>query len=349
MAKVYEMLWDCPYCDTKKLLGKTHRFCPTCGAPQDPTLRYFPGDADKVAVEDHIFTGADRVCGACRTPNSANSVHCVQCGADLNTAKVAGLRQDIVTGEGQGFQGETVAAARAELQREREARHAAVDAQAKPAGRSIWFKLGVGLAALVVLVAVALFWEKPSRVEVIGHTWERNIEVEVFGPVRDSAWCDGMPGDAYQVSRSREVRSHRNIPDGQECSTRRTDRGDGTYSESQECRTKYRSEPVYDTRCTYTVDRWHTGRTERSSGRSLTPEPSWPPLTLKAGTCKGCEREGARHSSYVVQLVDGEASENFDCDLPEAQWKGMGVGSTWIVEVGVLTGHADCDTLKAPK
>lgn len=347
MSKVYEMLWDCPYCDTKKLLGKTHRFCPTCGAPQDPNLRYFPSDADKVAVEDHVFTGADRLCGNCRTPNSAKSAHCVQCGAGLDAAKEVGLREDIVTGEGQGFGGETVAAAKAELQKEREARHAAVDAQAKPPGKSLWFKVGIGLAALVVLVLVAIFWEKPRGVEVVGHTWERSIEVEVFGPVRDNAWCDAMPGDAYNVSRSREVRSHRQIPDGQECSTRRKDRGDGTYSESRECTTKYRSEPVYDTKCTYTVDRWHTGRTERKSGNNLSPEPVWPVLTLKTGTCNGCEREGAKHQSYIVKLTDRAEAEDFECELPQPQWQSMGVGSTWKVDVGVITGHADCDTLKA--
>ena len=53
--KRYEMLWDCPRCETPKLLGLSHRNGPTCGAPQDPTKRYFPKDEDKVAVEDHPF------------------------------------------------------------------------------------------------------------------------------------------------------------------------------------------------------------------------------------------------------------------------------------------------------
>ena len=40
----YQMLWDCSYCDSKKLLGITHRHCPGCGAPQDPSKRYYPKD-----------------------------------------------------------------------------------------------------------------------------------------------------------------------------------------------------------------------------------------------------------------------------------------------------------------
>jgi len=37
--KTYEMLWDCRYCGTKKLLGKTHRHCLECGGAKDATLQ----------------------------------------------------------------------------------------------------------------------------------------------------------------------------------------------------------------------------------------------------------------------------------------------------------------------
>jgi len=55
------MLWDCEFCGTKKLLGKTHRFCPNCGAQQDPKARYFPSDEEKVAVKDHVYVGVDKI------------------------------------------------------------------------------------------------------------------------------------------------------------------------------------------------------------------------------------------------------------------------------------------------
>jgi hypothetical protein len=80
---VYEMLWDCAYCGTRKLLGKTHRFCPGCGAPQDPTRRYFPSDEDKVLVENHEYVGADRLCGACGSAMGARAAHCTQCGSPM--------------------------------------------------------------------------------------------------------------------------------------------------------------------------------------------------------------------------------------------------------------------------
>ncbi len=58
---VYEMLWDCRHCGSKKLLGLTHRHRPQCGAPQNPSERYFPSEDEKVAVQNHVYYGADRL------------------------------------------------------------------------------------------------------------------------------------------------------------------------------------------------------------------------------------------------------------------------------------------------
>src|SRR4051812_38974182 len=74
------MLWDCSSCGTKKLLGKTHRRCPNCGAPQDPSKRYFPAPGEEVAADGHVFVGADWVCAACTTPNSKAAQFCGNCG-----------------------------------------------------------------------------------------------------------------------------------------------------------------------------------------------------------------------------------------------------------------------------
>lgn len=95
-SKTYEMLWDCRFCGTSGLLGLTHRFCPSCGAPQDPETRYFPDDDHKVAVEDHVYAGADRRCPACTTPNSAKSEFCGSRGGPLTDAAAVKAQQDQV-------------------------------------------------------------------------------------------------------------------------------------------------------------------------------------------------------------------------------------------------------------
>src|SRR5262245_30977710 len=100
---VYEMLWDCKYCSHKKLLGLTHRFCASCGAPQDPNARYFPPDNEKVAVKDHPFVGADVHCPACRQPMSRSAKCCTNCGSPIDQGAQVALKADVVVPGPQGF------------------------------------------------------------------------------------------------------------------------------------------------------------------------------------------------------------------------------------------------------
>lgn len=337
----YQMLWDCPACGTAGLLGLDHRYCPSCGSPQDPTRRYFPTEAQKVRVEDHPYHGADRACPACETPNAAIAAHCVSCGSPMDAAKAVGLRAERAAGAEDSAQ-----AARAE----HEARQAAAREQARaqaaprPSGRG-WLFLAVGGGLLVVALACALFagerfGARTATVTVTGHAWERTIVVEALKPVSESAWRDQVPAGARGVSCSRAQRDTRRIPDGQDCVTKRVDRGDGTFSEVQDCTTRYREEPVWDERCTYVVDRWVVDRTLKAEGAAQSPAPAWPSAPAATST----SRPGARAETYTVTLALPEG-ETARCELPEARWAAMAVGSRWTGTLGGLTGRLDCDSL----
>src|SRR5690606_36771356 len=109
------------------------------------------------------------------------------------------------------------------------------------------------------------------------------------------------------ITQRREQRDTRQVPDGEECTTRRVDNGDGTCSERRTCRTVYRSEPIYDQRCYFTVDRWGYERSVTTSGASLNEAPFWPQACLaRTGSCIGCEREGERVEEYHVILHSAE-------------------------------------------
>src|SRR5688572_20468405 len=110
----YQMLWDCKYCATKKLLGVTHKFCASCGAAQDANARYVPSDEEAIAVEDHEYTGADKKCGNCQTPNAAKAEFCTQCGSPMKDAKTVALRSEQVAGAG-GFGADSKAGAKADF------------------------------------------------------------------------------------------------------------------------------------------------------------------------------------------------------------------------------------------
>ena len=349
----YEMLWDCSSCGTAKLLGKTHRRCPNCGAAQDAKKRYFPAAGEEVAVEGHVFVGIDWACGACQTPNSRAAAFCVNCGHPREGNADVALVGEGVAGDAPATPG---ASTTEDEPRPTPAfRLAAETGEAeapapRPPGvlRRNLGRIILGLfGSLVAFFAVAILWKEKVEVVVERHSWVREIDVERMAARPDSAWCDSMPGDAYRVSRSREQRSTRQIADGQECHDARRDNGDGTFSTSRECSTRYRSEPVYDDRCHFTINRWGLERTARNTGAGLNPEPSWPLAPTGGGSCMGCERQGARRETLEVALR-GRADRNktWKCVIDNHRWRMLGDGELRGIEVRVLTGGAVCDTLQ---
>jgi Zn-finger nucleic acid-binding protein/ribosomal protein L40E len=314
---VYEMLWDCAYCDAKKLLGASNRHCPNCGAAQDASRRYFPAEGEAVA-SNHEFDGADKTCASCQTPNGAKAHHCRQCGAPLDGAHVVGTVADQST------------------------RRAAVVAPKKRG--PLFAVLGAISAATCGVCGFSVFWTKDVNVTVASHSWERSIDVESLRAVNESAWCDSMPVGAFSVSRHRAQRETRRVADGEMCHTRNVDRGNGTFEQRRECEPKYREEPVYDDRCDYSIDRWVVSRSPTARGQGLLPAPTWPALSLREGSCRGCERMGARHETYNVSIRGPDGTE-WQCDVDERKWKSLEEGSQRQVKVGVLTGGARCSSL----
>lgn len=338
-APAYEMLWDCRQCGSEGLLGLTHRYCPGCGAPQDPAWRYFPKDEDKVAIADHKFTGIDKVCPACDTPNGARSGFCMSCGGPLDGAKVVQQQSAVAAAEAAGKR-----------------KPAAAPPPVPPAGggsKKAGFALGgvfgcgtlFAIAALLIIafVAVAWFWRSGAAVTVQRHAWERTIEVETFREVNEDGWCDEMPAGTRASSRTPKKRSTRDVPDGQTCVTKNVDRGDGTFTQKEDCKTKYRKEDVMGDHCTWAVQRWQTSDTRRANG-GLDTALAWPAVSVTGCAQLGCTREGKRNSTFTVSLKAEESL--IDCTISdEAKWRGMAVGSAWTLPMSAVTGQAFCADL----
>jgi len=223
-------------------------------------------------------------------------------------------------------------------------------AQEKPAQKKKGCLIAgiVGAVLLIGAVLIGVFATSEAPLTVAAHRWSREIQVEEYKDVQESAWCDHLPSGARDVSRSREVRSHRKISDGEDCRTVRSDNGDGTFSETQKCTTKYRSEPVYDDKCRFRIMKWVVSRSVKSAGESLSPEPAWPDLTLsKKGMELGSERPGKRIEAYTVRFVD-DKKQNHECELPQDKWRSLKPGDERVGEVNRVTDRLDCDSLRRP-
>ncbi len=343
---VYEMIWDCKFCGSTNLPAKTHKFCPNCGAAQDPASRRFPSDEDKRRVENYQPSGADVICKACGSLNAGNARFCIQCGASLEGAQAAATVADQVRGEGERF----AAQAQRDLALERhqaEMRRVGVIKDEQPKPRTgLYLAIAVVAVLIVVGIIYVLTAQREATAVVTGHAWERIVYVEEFAPVPGSAWCDAVPFDAYGITSRREIRDYRQVPDGEDCQIRRVDNGDGTFREVRECVTRYRQEPIYDDRCYFTVNRWMDDRAVRAEGQALSPAPAWPAVTLNQCVTPGigCEREGGRAENYYVLF----RSDNLDfrCAFSQSQWQSMSIESVWKLRIGSITGVPDCDSLE---
>jgi len=331
---VYEMLWDCRYCGQKKLLGITHRFCASCGAPQDPRARYFPPDHEKIPVHGHPYVGADVTCPACRQPMSRAAKCCTNCGSPIDKGAEVARRPDVVVPPPQAFG----PPARA---------HGPAHASAPKKSLTWLFALIGGVLFLFVgaMLVVAL-WKREGVFEVTGHSWERTIAIERYEAVRKNVWCDDAPSGARVLARKKEQRGTKKEQDGEVCGTRKQDLGNGAYKEVKECTPKYKDVPVMDDRCEVEITQWRPSRKVTEKGQSLTETPRWPATGVTGGTCIGCEREGARTERYVVELVDEKTKTATSCAVPEARWSSFAKGTKYKGQMRVVTAGVDCEDLQ---
>ena len=339
---VYEMLWDCKFCGTKKLLGKTHKFCPFCGAQQDASWRYYPSDAERVAVKDHKFVGADKVCPNCSSLNTADTEFCTRCGAPQSAASSVKAQAARMSGGMSGTPGAAF------LTEDLDARQMA-EKYGKPAQpvstRPKWvpYVIGAVVLGIIAFALFAIFAKREESGYVSGFDWERTIDVERYAAVSGSQICPA-PADAYAVTRNYEQVGTRQVPDGESCTTRQVDRGDGSFSSERVCTTKYRSEPVYDYVCYFTVNRWGYSRTSRAEGTKAVA-PAWPATNVSGCLTLGCEREGTRREVYNVTIT-GDGDKTYTCAVPFATWQDTQLESTFTFKVRIIGGGIDCGTLQ---
>lgn len=90
MGRLVEMLWDCPYCDTKGILGR-HQDCPNCGKGRgEETEFYMDGKIRYVtdeSIKARVSKNPDWYCSVCDTFNSDNDDRCCNCGAPKSMSK----------------------------------------------------------------------------------------------------------------------------------------------------------------------------------------------------------------------------------------------------------------------
>jgi hypothetical protein len=309
----YEMLWDCEFCDTRGLLGKSQRHCANCGAPQNADKRYFPKEGEAQRVDGHLYEGADRACPACQAPQSAKAKNCTRCGSVLDgAAEVRGV--------------------------------AAPVSPAKPRPRARRRRIWPFVIAVFAIFGFGVWWRcirsQEAEVVVAAHKWQRAIAIEEFAERQEEAWRNEVPPSAsVPICRERQ-RSTRQVEDGEDCHTERRDKKDGTFEQVQKCKPRYRSEPVMGSWCRFTARRWKAVDEARASGTGLSA--AWPESLPPGDTpaALGARRQGKRTETLTLEFT-GHGT----CNVSDAVWRKYTDGQKIKVQVRASSGDMVCSSL----
>ncbi len=336
--QAYQMLWDCRFCGTTKLLGVDHRHCPNCGAAQDPEWRYFPSDADLKVVNDpkYQYAGVDKICPFCQQPNSAASKFCKECGGDLTNAKAATVKDVMDANEVTGKADDVVLR---KFQAEQMAIHASSARKGIFANRA----LVIGLIAVLVICiggVVALLalskstYDSSLAVNQVG--WERVITVQRLETRTGSDWRGSVPAGAYNMSCTTRDKCH-NESEQYVCGSTNQDRGDGSFVKKDKYCTRNKQVCVPDSWCGYAVDVWNFARDVKAAG-GLGEPLMWPDFTPLRTSGIGAEREAGRKETLTVVFQDlSNKGKTYTYNPPNAdQWQIFKPGQRYSVEINRL-------------
>lgn len=223
--------------------------------------------------------------------------------------------------------------------------------------QSGFFKIaGIGLALFAfVWLMCFLFIPKEAEMTITDVAWEYNLQIEEYRTVDESGWS--LPSGARLHYSQSEIHHYQDVLDHYETKTRtyteqvldhyetvvtgHRDMGNGYFEEitSQqpvyrtETKTEtyqepvYRSEPVFQTKYYYEIDKWMYDRTIKSSGHDKNTYYGEYTLAEK-------EREGSRKQDYEFT---GKTDEDiYTFDVSKAEWDKYNIGDVITVKINNL-------------
>jgi hypothetical protein len=340
---VFQMLWDCRFCGTKKLLGVDHRHCPNCGAAQDPEWRYFPSEADKKTVTDphYTYAGVDKICPFCQQPNSAAANFCKACGGDLANSKTAVLKVTVSTELGQDVAGIADDVVKQRFEKD-------LAPAKKGLSRRVMAIIAVIMSACIGLCGGALGLSNStydSKLNVTNMSWERTISIDRYESQQGSDWRNEVPSGAYNRNCYSKDRPRQESYQ-EACGVERVDRGDGSFSQKTKMCTRSRTVYESDTFCTYSIDRWIHNRDLKTSG-GPNEAVMWANFAPALTSGLGAEREAGRTETYKVDFQATDNAKNTYTYEPDtdAIWSTFKVGQQYSVKINRLE-IPQWDTLK---
>ena len=332
MGKLVEGLWDCPFCDNKRIRAG-QKACPDCGHPQDKNTKFYMPDAIEYVAEEKaekISRNPDWQCSFCGSLNSDNLDLCRNCGATKEESERNYFEIRQQEEEKERKKEEQKASYQGSVSEEPKDEETTIKSFAK----NILFLIGTfAIIAFIVLGLAAHFSPKIRNVTIDDFEWQRTIDIEEIVTYNESGWT--LPDDARLQYTKNESRSHkrkfrktktRRVIDHYKNKVSHVDMGNGYFEEKTKSVPVYKDETYtattdnplyrkYDTKYYYEIDRWTVVDTVKNSGHDQSP--SWPELKLKDGQRAGSKKE---HYSVTATYQDKKGktkAEKYDMDFSE--------------------------------
>ena len=350
MGKLIEGLWDCPYCGSNAISGKI-RVCPHCAKPRDKDTRFYMGEAKQYLSEEEasqINKNPDWICSFCNSLNNDGDSHCKSCGASREDSEKNYLENKKEQEEKEKEQALQSAAAQEPVQQKTGNR-----------GSVLRRLLPIAAVAAVLFLIISALMPKKAAVTVLSRQWERQVDVEEFKSVQQSAW--DLPTDAYNVQSRQEIHHYDQVLDHYETRERQVaeqvlegydtvvtgynDLGNGYFEEQTEQVPRYRTEyhteyydepvyisiPVYGMKYYFTVDRWVYERTEKTSGQDTEP------YFADRALLRTNERFGGTSEQYMVTVRIRDDTRQYR--VSRQLWDALhsGTGYTVVIEGNSIT------------
>ncbi len=252
MSEILMGRWDCDSCGQVGILGDQYS-CSGCGAPRPEDVRfYLPEDAEVVtdgAAVAAARAGADWQCEYCDSWNAASEETCPRCGGGTieegprqETRDHATRAAAAAAGAEPHWSERPLPSDGAEATRFASSAASAAAGAAPAAGT--WLKRLLLALFLVPLSCCCLggllaMREGDRELTVVGHQWQRELEVEVRRTVAEEGWS--LPAGAHDVREERRVHHHDKVQVGTETRTRTE-----TYTEQDGYVTERYTERVQD-------------------------------------------------------------------------------------------------------
>jgi len=176
---------------------------------------------------------------------------------------------------------------------------------------------------LLVVAAIDRGLGSVTPVAVVGHRWERTVDVDELREERDDDWCDDIPDEArvIEVEERFHHREKRIGPD----------------------------RDIYEDWCTYTVLEWKRVDEKVARGEGLSPAPTWPAVPDDGCAREGCRRAGDRDEQLEVlfEARSGHSGDPYSCDMDGyTEWAGWHEGDQGKLLIGGMLGAVYCGDLE---